>query len=30
MCTSTAQGVTCTNLSTGASFTITRYGPSLG
>lgn len=30
MCTSTRGGVTCVNLSTGASFTITRNGPSLG
>lgn len=29
MCTSTTTGVTCTNLSTGANFTITRNGPSL-
>lgn len=29
MCTSTMSGVTCVNLSTGASFTITRNGPSL-
>ncbi|WP_420114120.1 hypothetical protein [Pseudactinotalea sp.] len=30
MCTSTTNGVRCVNLSTGASFTITRNGPSLG
>lgn len=30
MCTSERDGVTCTNLSTGSAFTITRNGPSLG
>ncbi len=29
MCTSMETGVTCTNLSTGASFTLTRRGPSI-
>lgn len=30
MCTSARDGVTCTNLSTGARFTITRNGPQIG